>query len=102
MADINFDCPHCSQNLDAPEDMMGVEIECPACGETITIADGSTSAPAVAERPGEAGAPDSIPGSSDEESGPFKKSATVRIDLPSDYGIPKPKPRIIKIKRAND
>jgi hypothetical protein len=37
MADINFDCPHCEQNLDAPPDMAGESIECPACEETIEI-----------------------------------------------------------------
>ena len=37
MADINFDCPHCDQNLDAPPDMAGETIECPACEESIEI-----------------------------------------------------------------
>jgi len=37
MADINFDCPHCNQNLDAPPDMAGESIECPTCGESIGI-----------------------------------------------------------------
>ena len=37
MADINFDCPLCNQNLDAPDDMGGDIIECPACEEDIEI-----------------------------------------------------------------
>ena len=37
MEDINFDCPHCNQNLDAPNDMAGETIECPACEEPISI-----------------------------------------------------------------
>jgi transcription elongation factor Elf1 len=37
MPDINFDCPHCSQNLEAPEDMAGDTLACPACGQDITV-----------------------------------------------------------------
>lgn len=37
MADINFDCPFCSQNLEAPPDMAGEIIECPACSEQVQI-----------------------------------------------------------------
>lgn len=37
MADINFDCPFCKQNLDAPDDMTGMSIECPSCGKAIRV-----------------------------------------------------------------
>jgi hypothetical protein len=37
MVDINFDCPHCNQNLDAPSDMAGETIECPTCRKSIGI-----------------------------------------------------------------
>ncbi len=37
MPDINFDCPFCKQNLDAPDDMTGMSIECPSCGKSIQI-----------------------------------------------------------------
>ena len=37
MSDINFDCPHCNQNLDAPSDMAGETLECPGCQNSITI-----------------------------------------------------------------
>ena len=37
MPDINFDCTFCQQNLDAPEDMTGMNIECPSCGKAIRI-----------------------------------------------------------------
>ena len=47
MADINFDCPHCGQNLDAPPDMAGESLECPACEEAITV-----PAPPRAAQPG--------------------------------------------------
>jgi len=37
MTDINFDCPHCNQNLEAPPDMARETIECPTCEESIEI-----------------------------------------------------------------
>ena len=35
--DINFDCPHCSQNLDVSEEMMGRTIICPRCRGEIQL-----------------------------------------------------------------
>jgi|GEM_PF-1469650 len=37
MTDINFNCPHCNQNLDAPPDMAGETIDCPGCTKAIVI-----------------------------------------------------------------
>ena len=37
MPDIKFNCPHCKQSLEAPEDMLGQTIECPACNGEISI-----------------------------------------------------------------
>lgn len=34
---LNFDCPHCSQNLDVPQEFMGQTIQCPACNKQIKI-----------------------------------------------------------------
>ncbi|MBU0678308.1 MAG: hypothetical protein KJ626_09315 [Verrucomicrobia bacterium] len=88
MADINFDCPGCGQNLDAPDDMAGVEIECPVCGRGVTI-----PSPEVEQSDeGIREAPESL----DQT-----KGSTVRIDVPPELLMPKPKPRIIKIKRMD-
>lgn len=35
--DIVFDCPNCEQELAVDSSGAGSEIECPSCGETITI-----------------------------------------------------------------
>lgn len=44
--DIIFDCPNCQQELAVDSAGAGTEIECPSCGETITIPRQSTkSAP---------------------------------------------------------
>lgn len=37
MAEINFNCPHCGQNLSAPDDMAGQALDCPACNKPILI-----------------------------------------------------------------
>ncbi len=38
--EITLDCPHCSQNLDVPQEMVGVEFQCPACRKEIQIQEG--------------------------------------------------------------
>jgi DNA-directed RNA polymerase subunit RPC12/RpoP len=40
--DIIFDCPNCQQELAVDSSGAGTEIECPSCGETITIPREST------------------------------------------------------------
>lgn len=40
MADINFTCPSCNQELTADSSMLGQEIACPACGAVIVIPEG--------------------------------------------------------------
>lgn len=37
MADYTFNCPHCKQDLGAPEDMLGEQIDCPSCGGRIQL-----------------------------------------------------------------
>ena len=37
MDDFSFNCPHCDQSLEAPEDMLGEMIECPSCGGSIQL-----------------------------------------------------------------
>lgn len=41
MADINFNCPSCRQELTADAAMVGQEITCPTCNEMIIIQDQS-------------------------------------------------------------
>jgi hypothetical protein len=37
MPDIHFECPKCSQTLDAPEELSTQLIDCPTCKETIEV-----------------------------------------------------------------
>lgn len=34
---MNFDCPHCGQNIDAVEDFAGLTLPCPTCGGMIEL-----------------------------------------------------------------
>ena len=98
---INFDCPECGQNLDAPSDMAGQQIECPNCSHAILIPS-ADSVPSPAARPSAPNPPPPPAGGASSPGGDLKKSATVRLDLPSDFAVPKPKPRMYKIKRQED
>jgi len=40
MADIDFNCPHCGQNLNGPEEMAGESIDCPVCNKSFEIPGG--------------------------------------------------------------
>jgi len=37
MADIKFACSECQQTLEAPDDMGGMDLECPSCNAQIQI-----------------------------------------------------------------
>jgi hypothetical protein len=58
MADIAFECPSCSQALEAPDECAGQVIQCPACEQEITV----PAAPAAEEA-----APLSVLGALDSE-----------------------------------
>lgn len=34
---FTFSCPHCEQHLEAEPDMVGMELDCPTCGQKITV-----------------------------------------------------------------
>jgi len=46
MSDFKFNCPHCEQSLEAPEDMLGQTIECPACNGSIQLPEPEPQRPA--------------------------------------------------------
>ena len=37
MHDVNFDCPSCDQNIEAPVKMAGMKIYCPGCHVILQI-----------------------------------------------------------------
>ena len=39
-----FKCPHCSQKINAPEELAGTKVDCPACNKAIDIPNKSSSA----------------------------------------------------------
>jgi hypothetical protein len=98
MSDINFDCPKCGQNLDAPTELAGLFVECPACANVVKV-------PSAAERhapppaPPEEGINRPAPVTRPTESGDEEKGSTMRINLPPDLGVPEKRNRKIIIKR---
>lgn len=88
MVDINFDCPQCGQNLDAPEDMVGLFIECPACTKVVQV---PKPAADTEFRP--------APPRPTEDGDEGEKSSTIRIQLPPGLGVPEKRQRRIVIKR---
>lgn len=100
MADINFDCPHCEQNMDAPQHMAGWSLDCPSCGKKIRIP--SPEGGPVADPVDLSASPDKAStGIIDEElDEDMKKGSTVRIEVPAEFLMPEPHQRIVKIKRS--
>ena len=35
--DFKFHCPHCSQHLEGPMELAGVEVQCPTCAQPFTV-----------------------------------------------------------------
>lgn len=98
MSDINFDCPKCGQNLDAPPDLAGLFIECPSCNAIIKVPTMSGAAvPGAADaaaRRSELRPPPPKPA-------PEEKGATMRIEVPQEFRLPPTPQRKIIIKRAD-
>lgn len=38
MAEFTTKCPHCNTELVAEEDWIGMEVECPSCQQSFTVA----------------------------------------------------------------
>jgi DNA-directed RNA polymerase subunit RPC12/RpoP len=97
--DIIFNCPNCQQELVVDSAGAGTEIECPACGETITIPKESTKpAPEVAAPTG-------------QPINPIAASAAAKIerhlkvpvrDRPAESLIKKPQPPLEAVAKGAD
>lgn len=101
MADINFNCPHCGQNLNGPEEMAGETIECPVCQKSFEIPGG------IIEVPRDQVTPPSPPPDEKTPTAPAaparsvsddEKGKTVRIELPPEF-LQEPEKHVFKIKR---
>ena len=86
MSEINFQCPHCQQELTAPDELAGQSLECPACGKEFTVPGGIVEQEDL--RP-------AYPGESEDDA---DKGKTVRIELPPELLAP-PEKHVFKIKR---
>jgi len=88
--DVIFRCPHCEQWLESPPDLIGLFVECPKCEAIVKVPSGAGEPSVKASEGKSPGA--SLRGSdADEEE--KSKSATIRIQLPPNLGIPSPAPK---------
>ena len=86
--DIIFDCPNCQQELAVDSTGAGTEIDCPSCGETITIPRQSTKA-----------APEAAP-STGLPVNPIAASAAAKIEKHLKVPV-RDKPSELLIKKSN-
>lgn len=102
--DIVFDCPNCNQELAVDGAGAGTEIQCPACGETITIPPESTKVSAASPPPDEPHAPSLAP-SVMSTSAAAKVEMHLKVpvsDKPGKSLIEKPKPPLEAVARGAD
>ena len=96
--DIIFNCPNCDQELAVDESGAGTEIECPACGETLTIPATSGKVTTGALPPVSAPPASSINASAAARS-PLHLKVPVR-DTPTESLISKPKPPLEVVQKG--
>ncbi len=98
MADITFNCPHCGQNLNGPEEMAGQTIDCPVCQKSFQIPGGLIEVPKSQLAPPSRPAAPAPSAASARSSGEDEKGKTVRIELPPEF-LAEPEKHMFKIKR---
>ena len=76
---VNFDCPQCGQNIDAPAAMIGLTVPCPNCRNPMSVPDRQGGPPrSPPPEPAKSATEDA---GLDELAEEAMKGATVRIDL---------------------
>ena len=103
MAEINFKCPHCGQDLTGPDEMAGETIDCPICEKSFQIPGGIIELPDSQLAPPPRPPAPPPPSKTDTASIPRAvsnddKGKTVRIELPPEF-LQEPEKHIFKIKR---
>jgi len=91
--DIIFNCPHCEQEMAVDSSGAGSEIQCPSCGQKITI-------PAASPPAGPAPAPGAPGGAGHQPAHTIASSAAAKVEMhlkvpvrdkPSEVLVAKPK-----------
>jgi DNA-directed RNA polymerase subunit RPC12/RpoP len=102
--DIIFNCPHCEQEMAVDSSGAGSEIQCPSCGQKITI-------PARATPPAPESAPAGPVGGGSQASHTIASSAAAKIEMhlkvpvrdkPGEVLIAKPKTPLEAVARGAD
>jgi len=102
--DIIFNCPHCEQEMAIDSSGAGSEIQCPSCGQKITI-------PAAATPPASISAPAGPADGGHQGTHSIASSAAAKVEMhlkvpvrdkPGEVLIAKPKPPLEAVARGAD
>ena len=102
--DVIFNCPKCDQELAVDSSGAGSEINCPACGEAITIPDAPPQVPRAA-------VPHAVPQGEVHPVNPIASSAAAKVEMhlkvpvhdsPSESLITKPLPPLEVAAKETD
>jgi len=98
--DIIFNCPHCEQEMAVDSSGAGSEVQCPACGQKITIPSAPTPPAAEASATPATGASHSI---SSSAAAKIEMHLKVPVrDKPGEVLIAKSKPPLEAVARGAD
>jgi len=104
--DIIFNCPHCEQEMAIDSSGAGSEIQCPACGQKITIPAAPTPPPGAPPAPAApADGAHQGAGHSIASSAAAKVEMHLKVpvrDKPGEVLIAKPKPPLEAVARGAD
>ena len=105
--DIIFNCPHCEQEMSVDSTGAGSEIQCPSCGQKITIPADAPAAPSVPAPPGPAahGGPGHQPSHTIASSAAAKVEMHLKVpvrDKPGEVLIAKPQPPLEAVAKGAD
>ena len=98
--DIVFNCPNCEQELAVDQSGAGSQIDCPSCGETITIPAGTGKVTTG-----------SLPATANAAPSAINSSAAAKVELhlkvpvhdkPAESLIGKPKPPLEAVQKGAD
>ncbi len=102
--DIIFNCPHCEQEMSVDSSGAGSEVQCPSCGQKLTIPSAPTPPPPEAAPAGQADGSQQ-PAHSIASSAAAKVEMHLKVpvrDKPGEVLIAKPKPPLEAVAKGAD
>ena len=76
-----FECPHCSQSIDAPDELTGTDANCPTCGGAITVPEIYVAPKDLSEVEASGAPKKKLPPLSEDELAKFNQEEANRVRL---------------------